>query len=194
MDRQNVTNVLVVLAVVIVVGGVAWLKSAQTGPPVEKDPQAADARTGYSSAAADRGDNSRAPTSRPATSEHATTTAPAPADGTATEMPGPGPQTQAAPPGPAKPARLPRMIDLGSDECIPCKKMAPILKKLETEYAGRAEIEFIDVKKNRKAGQQYGIRLIPTQIFYDRDGKEVWRHVGFLSREEIVAKLKELGA
>ncbi|MBW7904628.1 MAG: thioredoxin family protein [Phycisphaerae bacterium] len=90
--------------------------------------------------------------------------------------------------------RIPRMVDLGADKCIPCKQMAPILAELKTEYAGRATIEFIDVWKNPHAGKEHGVRLIPTQIFFDREGKEVWRHEGFLSKAEIVAKLKELGA
>ncbi|MGE0481713.1 MAG: thioredoxin family protein [Phycisphaerae bacterium] len=95
---------------------------------------------------------------------------------------------------PSAPARLPRMVDLGADKCIPCKQMAPILVELKTEYVGKATIEFIDVWKNPSAGEPYGVRIIPTQIFFDRDGKEVWRHEGFLSRQEIVARLKELGA
>jgi len=94
----------------------------------------------------------------------------------------------------AGPARVPRMVDLGADKCIPCKKMAPILEELRVEYAGRAEIEFIDVWKNPSAGELFGIRSIPTQVFYDRHGREVWRHEGFLSKEDIEAKLKELGA
>lgn len=88
---------------------------------------------------------------------------------------------------------VPRMVDLGADKCIPCKEMAPILVELKREYAGKATIEFIDVWKNPQAGEPYGVRIIPTQIFFDRDGKEVWRHEGFLPKAEIVAKLKELG-
>ncbi|MDX2200050.1 MAG: thioredoxin family protein [Phycisphaerae bacterium] len=88
---------------------------------------------------------------------------------------------------------MPRMIDLGADKCIPCKAMAPILVELTREYAGRATIEFIDVWKNQQAGEPYGVRIIPTQIFFDREGKEVWRHEGFLPKADIVAKLKELG-
>ncbi|GJQ25991.1 MAG: hypothetical protein HBSAPP02_10230 [Phycisphaerae bacterium] len=89
---------------------------------------------------------------------------------------------------------LPRMVDLGADKCIPCKKMAPILAELKTEYAGKATVEFIDVWKNPKAGEPYDIRIIQTQIFFDREGKEVWRHEGFLPKDEIITKLKELGA
>lgn len=91
-------------------------------------------------------------------------------------------------------AKLPKLIDLGADKCIPCKMMAPILEELKKEYAGRMNVEFIDVWKNPDAGKQYGIEMIPTQIFYDADGKELFRHMGFFSKEDILGKWKELGA
>jgi len=87
---------------------------------------------------------------------------------------------------------LPRLVDLGADKCIPCKMMAPILEELKKEYAGIFNVEFIDVWKNPDAGKKYGIRIIPTQIFFDVTGKELFRHEGFLSREDILAKWKEL--
>jgi thioredoxin 1 len=71
--------------------------------------------------------------------------------------------------------------------------MAPILAALKKELAGRAEIEFINVWKDAKAGKKYGIRLIPTQVFFDAGGRETWRHEGFLSRDEIIARLREAG-
>lgn len=98
-----------------------------------------------------------------------------------------------APPGPAGGA-VPRMLDLGSDKCTACREMAPILTELRSQLAGRAVIEFIDVWKDPAAAEPYGARIIPTQVFFDRDGREVWRHEGFLSKQEIVEKLKELGA
>jgi len=99
--------------------------------------------------------------------------------------------TPAAAPVEAKP--LPRLVDLGAGKCIPCKMMAPILEELEKEFAGRLMVEFIDVWQNPDAGKQYEIGLIPTQIFYDADGKELFRHEGFFAREDILAKWKELG-
>jgi len=93
----------------------------------------------------------------------------------------------------AKGKALPRLVDLGADRCIPCKKMAPILEALREEYQGAVRVEFIDVWKNPEAGRLYRIRLIPTQIFYDAEGREVYRHEGFLSREEILKKFKEMG-
>lgn len=90
-------------------------------------------------------------------------------------------------------AKLPKLIDLGADKCIPCKAMAPILKDLKTEYAGRMDVEFIDVWKNPSAGKAHKIKLIPTQIFFDATGKERFRHEGFYGKEDILGKWKELG-
>jgi len=89
--------------------------------------------------------------------------------------------------------KLPRLVDLGASKCIPCKMMAPILESLKTEYAGRLEVEFIDVWENRQAARQYNIRAIPTQIFFAPDGKELYRHEGFFSKDDILNKWKELG-
>ncbi len=88
---------------------------------------------------------------------------------------------------------LPRLVDLGSVACIPCKMMAPILEELKKEHAGRLNVEFYDVVQNPDVGREYGIKLMPTQIFYDATGQERFRHEGFFSKEDIVAKWKELG-
>ena len=85
------------------------------------------------------------------------------------------------------------MIDLGAKKCIPCKMMAPILQKMEKQYDGRAAIVFIDVWEHREQARRFGIRAIPTQIFYDANGKEVSRHVGFMSEAEIIKTLSKLG-
>ena len=85
------------------------------------------------------------------------------------------------------------MIDLGAKKCIPCKMMAPIMEKMEKKYDGKAAIVFIDVWEHREQAQRFGIRAIPTQIFYDADGKEVTRHVGFMPEEAIEKTLSQLG-
>lgn len=85
------------------------------------------------------------------------------------------------------------MVDLGAKSCIPCKMMAPILEELKKEYEGRAAILFIDVWKNNDAAKEFGIKAIPTQIFYDDQGREHMRHVGFMDKESIVAVLEKLG-
>lgn len=91
--------------------------------------------------------------------------------------------------------KRPKLVDLGAKKCIPCKKMAPILKELTREYAGVFDVEFIDVwqKENAPKAEAYGVKQIPTQIFLDADGKERWRHVGFMSKQDILKKWKELG-
>jgi thioredoxin len=96
-------------------------------------------------------------------------------------------------PAPTSAPSLPRLVDLGADKCIPCKMMAPVLEELRDEYADQLSVEFYDVWKNPDYGEQYNVRVIPTQIFYDADGDELWRHQGFLSKEAILAKWKEFG-
>jgi thioredoxin 1 len=88
---------------------------------------------------------------------------------------------------------LPRLVDLGAGKCIPCKQMKPILADLTRDYADQFTVVFIDVWENRGEGEKYGIRMIPTQIFYGADGKELARHEGFFSKEAILAKWRELG-
>ena len=88
---------------------------------------------------------------------------------------------------------LPRLVDLGAGKCIPCKMMAPILEELKTEYAGKFEVVFIDVWEDPDKAKEYGIKIIPTQIFYDASGKELFRHEGFFSKTDILTKWKELG-
>ncbi len=88
---------------------------------------------------------------------------------------------------------LPSFLEVGSDECLPCKMMAPILKELKKEYNGKLNVGFIDVKKIKEAQQKYKIILIPTQIIFNAKGKELFRHEGFFAKENILLKLKELG-
>ena len=98
-----------------------------------------------------------------------------------------------APPAPPAKLKLPKLLDLGAGKCIPCKMMAPILEEMKKEYAGKLEVEFIDVWKNPDAGKQYKIEVIPTQVFYDATGKELFRHIGFYAKADMLAKWKELG-
>ena len=88
---------------------------------------------------------------------------------------------------------LPRLVDLGKGQCVPCKMMAPILEEITEEYRGRVVVDVIDIGDKPEAVQQYGMRVMPTQIFFDADGAEVWRHEGFLPKEAIIEKLTEMG-
>jgi len=87
----------------------------------------------------------------------------------------------------------PAVIDLGARHCIPCKKMAPILESLSSEYRGRAGVLFIDVNEDQAAALKFRIQMIPTQIFFDAKGKEVKRHIGFMEKGDILKELKAAG-
>jgi len=177
--KMKASNVLIPIAVVVIVGAVAWFRSARQAPTSELT---APASTPVANPAP-------TPTTFPV-KEGELCPEPAP-----TGSPGSVPVSDPTSPvaNPAAPRKLPRVVDLGADKCIPCKKLAPILAELKKEYEGRVIVEVIDVWKNPKAGEPYKIRMIPTQIFFDADGKEVWRHEGFLPKEEFIAKFKELG-
>lgn len=100
----------------------------------------------------------------------------------------PAPDTEVAATAP-----LPRLLDLGADKCVPCKAMAPILEEMKVEFADVLVVDFIDVWKDPTAAEPYGLRVIPTQIFFAADGRELFRHEGFFGREDILAKWRELG-
>jgi thioredoxin 1 len=84
-------------------------------------------------------------------------------------------------------------IELGADRCIPCKAMQPIMKEIAETYADRVQVVFYDVWKDPGPARKYDIRLIPTQVFVDQKGNEIFRHVGFFSKEEILELLKKHG-
>lgn len=84
------------------------------------------------------------------------------------------------------------IVDLGAKTCIPCKMMAPILEELKEEYKGRAEVIFIDVWEDRSKVKEFNLISIPTQIFYNKKGEEVYRHMGFLDKESIREMLDSL--
>jgi thioredoxin 1 len=87
----------------------------------------------------------------------------------------------------------PVLVDFGASKCIPCRKLRPILKEISEEFKGKAQILVIDVYEYQKLAREQRVQLIPTLIFFDSSGKEVFRHVGFLEKASIVKKLKEIG-
>lgn len=131
-------NILVILAVLLVVGGVAYFRESQSDVSNESEVSGADSR----------------------------------------------PSSQAA---------LPRLVELGAGKCMACKKMKPVIKSLEKDYAGRLAVAYIDVNEQRELANTYDWKLIPCQVFLDPQGEELWRHEGFLSREAILARWSELG-
>lgn len=84
------------------------------------------------------------------------------------------------------------VVDLGAKTCIPCKMMVPVLDAMEKQYQGKAAIVFIDVREAPEQATKFGIRAIPTQIFFDKTGKEVYRHEGFLEEKPFSERLDKL--
>ncbi|MCJ7746270.1 MAG: thioredoxin family protein, partial [Desulfobacterales bacterium] len=82
---------------------------------------------------------------------------------------------------------LPKLLDFGRGICIPCKKMAPILKELSEEYKDRVIIKVIEIDQESGLTTANRIRLIPTQIFFDAKNQEIYRHEGFMGKEQIKA-------
>jgi thioredoxin 1 len=87
----------------------------------------------------------------------------------------------------------PALVDFGANSCVPCREMRPILKEVGKEYLDKVKVLVIDVYKYQNLAQQHQIRRIPTLIFFDSKGKEVHKHTGFMDKEKIIAKLKEIG-
>ena len=104
-----------------------------------------------------------------------------------------GDQPDAASSGVPELTGLPQLVDLGSGTCGPCKMMAPILDEMAETFEGQFSVVFINVREDTEAPRRYGISIIPTQIFFDADGSELFRHQGFFSRENILEKWTELG-
>ena len=89
--------------------------------------------------------------------------------------------------------KLPKLIDFGSNMCIPCQEMAATLAELKREYEGRVQVIVVDVYENYQLAEDLCVQMIPTQIFYNAEGKEVYRHVGMMTKDEIVAQFKLMG-
>ena len=105
-----------------------------------------------------------------------------------------GPGAQAALDGRVPEPGMVTMADFGAESCLPCKAMAPILKKLDEEYEGRAAVRFINTVKYPEIAEYFRIAVLPTQIFYNHRGEEVGWHAGYLDegsmREQIAKMLK----
>jgi thioredoxin 1 len=85
------------------------------------------------------------------------------------------------------------MVALGKKTCTQCKMMAPILEKMKVKYDGKAAIVFINLLEDPEQQYVYKLKALPTQILFDKEGKEIYRHVGFLSEKDIIAQLNKMG-
>jgi thioredoxin 1 len=90
-------------------------------------------------------------------------------------------------------AARPKLLDLGATTCIPCKAMVPVLDGLRTDFAGKLDVEFIDITRNHEAGEAWRVEIMPTQVYLSADGHELARHQGFASRDDILAQWQQLG-
>ena len=88
----------------------------------------------------------------------------------------------------------PLLVDFGANNCVPCRQLRPILKDIGKEQSGKAEVLIIDVYKFKSLAAEHKIQVVPTLIFFDKTGKEVYRHMGAWDKESIVKKLAEIGA
>lgn len=86
-------------------------------------------------------------------------------------------------------------VELGSVKCIPCRQMQPVMKAVEEKYGKQVNVVFYDVWKDdqREYAEKYGIKVIPTQVFLDKEGKEFFRHEGFFPEAEIDKLLQKRG-
>lgn len=94
----------------------------------------------------------------------------------------------------ARDSGRPSLVDFGAKGCIPCDRLAPILEAMKTKYGGKANVLFVSVREEQILASRYGVQSIPVQVFFDKDGKETFRHTGFWPQEELEKKLAELGA
>ncbi|MHC1726983.1 MAG: thioredoxin family protein [Syntrophobacteraceae bacterium] len=85
------------------------------------------------------------------------------------------------------------LVDIGSESCTPCKMMVPVLREMQEKYKGKAAIIVLDVGRDRDKSRPFSLRIVPTQIFFDKDGKEVSRHEGFMDQKGIMDALEKLG-
>jgi thioredoxin 1 len=190
----SVGKAAVVVALLLAIGGVVYLKGQQQ-PEAATLPRVQAERA---AAPAPQAPPARVTSPTPSTVERTAPTPP-PRKPTTTSRPAPPAPRQAPAAGTTKvttapkPASLPRLLELGADRCVPCKMMQPVLAELRQEYAGKLQVDFIDVWKDPSAGEPYGIQTIPTQILYDANGTERFRHSGFYPKDEILAKFHELG-
>ncbi|MDF1551449.1 MAG: thioredoxin family protein [Deferrisomatales bacterium] len=112
-----------------------------------------------------------------------------------------GSQQPIAPPAVERPAPLPPLaaggkvvfLELGGEGCKPCEAMKPVMQAVREKFPDRVEVTFHDVRKIPAVAGQYGVRLIPTQVFLRADGTEFFRHEGYLPEDQVLAVLAKMG-
>lgn len=93
----------------------------------------------------------------------------------------------------ARTSGKPTMIEFGATGCIPCDMMQPVLDSLRKKFPGALNVEFVHVNEQQVLAGRYGIQSIPVQVFFDKTGKEVFRHTGFFAEKEVLDQLQKMG-
>lgn len=184
-------NIVLVVCVLVLVGGVMWMRSGgKASVDAEPDPArpSASPQSPGADETVDTDDELDASVADASEEEAAVPESLPPAITVEVNL-----RNLASEEGAAVPASLPRLVELGAGRCLSCRQMKPIIEAITQEYAGRVEVENVDVFENPARARDYNCRIIPTQVFIDADGKEVWRNEGFLAKDRIVAKLREMG-
>jgi thioredoxin 1 len=105
-----------------------------------------------------------------------------------------GPEADPGPTLPGVPAKLPRLVNLKTEACIHCKRLIPVLAELEQQFSDKFTVHTFDVAHNQRAGTAFGpIRTVPTLIFMNQAGRELFRFEGYLSKAEILDRWRRLG-
>lgn len=105
-----------------------------------------------------------------------------------------GPEVDPAPALPGVPGELPRLVNLKTDNCIHCKRMIPILAELEQDYSQDLAVFTFDVGLRPEIGRSFGtVRILPTLVFMDQTGREVYRFEGYMTKAEILQRFRSLG-
>ena len=88
----------------------------------------------------------------------------------------------------------PTMIQFSDAGCAPCEMMKPIVKKLKKKYAATINIISIPVRENQMLAKRFNVQAVPVQVFFDKEGKKVHHHMGFMAEADIVNQFKKMGA
>ncbi|MHB0937315.1 MAG: thioredoxin family protein [Armatimonadota bacterium] len=191
--KSGLGRIIVIVVLLAAIAGVLAVKSRRQDPPAPTEAQARQHATPAPAQTPPAKDNMAQP-EKAAVKPISRPLGPEPPVKPRSQKPEQKPAVaQPSTAQPAKAKALPRLLELGADKCIPCKMMQPVLAELRQDYPSTLQVDFIDVWKDSAAGEQYGVQSIPTQIFFDADGKEIFRHVGFYPKDEILAKFKEHG-
>lgn len=111
----------------------------------------------------------------------------------ASRAPSPSPTRMAQETQRPSPLKLPTLIEFGAGKCVACKAMKPVLETLKRNYQGQLIVTSVDVWENAKEAERHNVRMIPTQVFFEPDGKELYRHTGFLTADAIAGEWAKLG-